>query len=308
MIAQDIDPRINWVVPYGTLANGDKAFSDRIIIKHPFKELSIDPNQYESHIAAKLSKDHDPKTAVDTIFINGTKSRTDIRNAIDYSMERKGVPHIVAVVTDTTAKLGEIVKHDLLNRATYISNNDELGLLVGESCSKKDDGAYVIKLEDTLHAIRKLRELQRTGNRLNGTDNPYQNIYVTLGQYGSISVDKQGNISWVGSYQAAWISSPDSTGFGDAFAAGIALAENVDRNISPVYAQIFASALVASKLKDPNYRVAKPGDIKRMINYNDIAIVGLGQFDENNNLGNLRQKRISRLDTLFRTSSLVYGR
>ena len=296
-IDSDISPRVNWVIPYAKLENGETAFNDRIIAKHPSKEIFIPFDRYEGRIQEELAKDYASTESVNTILLNGVKSWSDIRNALDYSL--KHGTHLVAVVTDSTARLGEVVNHDLLHHATYISNNDELGIFIGENTSKLDDGRYVINLEDTLQGIRKIREHQRK-------DSSYQNIYVTLGEYGSLSVDKEGNIHWIGSYSTAWSNTPDATGFGDTFAAGIALAENVDRNINTVYAQMFASALVASKMRNPNYRVESPSSIRQLIRDNPLPTIYLGQFDEHNHLGNLRQKRITRLDTWLRTSPLIY--
>jgi fructose-1-phosphate kinase PfkB-like protein len=303
IVQQEIEPRMNWVVPYSKDREGRTLFNNRTIIKNKSAEITISPVEYETRIAEEINKDYptkDPSKGkkLDTILMNGVKSEADIWNALRYQSKNNDATHLVAVVTDSTIKLGKVVRDDLMHHATYIANNDELGLLVDEDTSKIDDKSYVIKLEDVLHGIRKLREIQRKGGA-------YQNIYVTLGNQGSISVDKAGHINWVGCYNAIWMNEPDTTGFGDTFAAGIALAESADRNVSTVNAQVFASALVSSKMINKEYAVGNPEQIEKIIEYNDIKTLYLGQFDEYNNLGNLRQKRIDRLDSIFRNSALL---
>ena len=260
---EGIGPRVNWVIPSCTLKGAVLIIKDRIIIKHPAQEISLGYDEYKQALDSMLSGKH-----ISTIFINGSKSSSDIENAIKYS-GNKGT-HLVSVVTDSTARLDNI--SELLSKSTYIANNEELGVLCNEKTSEKECGTELIDPKAVLNATRTLRERQG--------ETP-QNIYVTLGESGSISLDRGGNATWVGIYSSAWAYSPNKNGFGDTFAAGIALAENTDRTIQPVDAQIFATALVSSKIRSPEQSVEHLDEVRNLITYNHVPVIYLGKLDSN---------------------------
>jgi len=69
--------------------------------------------------------------------------------------------------------------------------------------------------------------------------------------------------------------------------------------------QKFATALVASKLRSHTYVTEPIEQVTQLLRDNHAPTLYLGQFDQYNNLGNLRGNRVDRLTTWLSTESMI---
>ena len=108
-----------------------------------------------------------------------------------------------------------------------------------------------INIDGILEGIRRIREWQK------GTP---QNIYVTLGELGSISLNKEGDLTWVSKYDVSYNRKPNTNGFGDAYASAASLLEHFNIqygfNLDATQIQKVATAVVASKVLSTNNEVS----------------------------------------------------
>ncbi len=176
----DTQPRINIVVQSARC--GNEIIEDRIVIKHPPEQPSINHNFEELY-----------NTRWDKILLNGSKFKDEIMHIAKCE---KG--ELTVVFTSSTAKYAELL---LPVTSTYISNGEELGIItgIGTTSSSEPDADGILK------AVKSLKK-----NRI-------PEVIVTIGERGSIGVDRENEVYLV---SACKVSPCNTNGAGDAYTAG----------------------------------------------------------------------------------------
>ncbi|MFH1850336.1 MAG: hypothetical protein ABH879_09245 [archaeon] len=264
-VKRDLDPRVNVVVM--SARGPDGYVEDKVIGKHPFQAYNIEEEEFHAMMDGAF------RGKTGTLFDNGVKYDFEIAHAVSYALEH-GL-HMVSVISDSTAKHKKLVRERLIPNSTYLGNEEEIGVITGATTVERYKHEKKINLGGCLDAICTLREWQG--------DTP-QNMYPTLGELGSISVDRDGDITWMSGYGSAYLGrEPNTNGFGDTFAATVALMENLGTagyHFSAAEIQKVATAVVGSKKRSRCNQIDAK-DVDDLITNNEIKIVKLGRIEYN---------------------------
>jgi len=283
----NIPPRVNAVFFSVKCPNG--TLDDKVIAKHKFDDIKIDYNTFETQLNKAFIQNDKRKNG--TIFLNGVKYKDEIEHSIQYAQNR-GI-HLISIITDSTAKHRQSVIGKLIPNSTYISNEDELGILTGALTVVKYGQKSHINIDGILEGIRRVREWQK--------DTP-QNIYVTLGELGSISINKEGDLTWVSKYDVAYNRKPNTNGFGDAYASAASLLEHFNIqygfNLDATQIQKVATAVVASKVLSTNNEVSRDV-VENLMKNNQPVYSHLGRVDYKGGKASLNEMNFGNLKLVF---------